>query len=89
MPVHSFHDQIVHQQLEFHSTTMHNKTLNRAIHDQHYWQNENIDKLKYDFCEYISAEMSRLINTSNNMMTQINRSSRIHVIYAHRLKTAR
>ena len=55
-----FHDQIVHRRLHFNGTTMQNKTLNRAIHDPHYWQNENIDKLKHDFYEYISAEMSRL-----------------------------
>ena len=60
MLVHSFHNQIVHQQLQFHSTTMKTKALNRAIHDPHHWRNKNIDKLKHDFYEYISAEMSRL-----------------------------
>jgi len=30
------------------------------MRDQHHRQNESIDKLKHDFYEYISAEMSRL-----------------------------
>jgi len=30
------------------------------MRDQRHWQNESIDILKYDFYEYISAEMSRL-----------------------------
>ena len=60
MLVHSLHNQIVHQQLQLHSTTMMTKALNRAKHDPHHWRNENIDKLKHDFYEYISAEMSRL-----------------------------
>ena len=60
MFAYSFHDQIVHRRLHFNDTKMQNKTLNRAIHDPHHRQNENIDQLKHDFYEYISAEMSRL-----------------------------
>ena len=60
MLVHRFDDQIMHEQLHFHGTVMHNKTLNHVIHDQHHWQNQNTDDLKHGFFECISAEMNRL-----------------------------
>ena len=87
--VHGFDNQIAHQRLHFHSNAMHNKTLNCAIHEQHHWQNQNSDDLKYGTFECISAEMSH----PNECFNQHDESDQSLQPYsrtcAHRLTTTR
>ncbi len=55
MLVHRLHNHVMNQQLHFHVAVMHNKALNRVVHDQHHWQTQYTDNFKHPGIECIST----------------------------------
>tara|TARA_B100000925_G_scaffold189852_1_gene143558 strand:- start:115 stop:525 length:411 start_codon:yes stop_codon:yes gene_type:complete len=60
MFIHRFNNHVMNQKLHFHPAVMHNKALNRVVHDQHHWQNQNTDDLKHAGFEFKSAATNHL-----------------------------
>ena len=58
--IHRLDNHVMNQQLHFHPAVMHDKALNRVVHDQHHWQNQNTDDLKHAGFEFQSAATNRL-----------------------------